>query len=362
MPYGAIYIAHNPRDGEDTFKVGKTERIVEERMKDLTSSTSNLGTYNARAYFVVYDIDAAEQACHRALHRYRVQDNREFFELPLSRLIRIVSEQVQRYAARSFVPEQVGEEQPAKSLSATDMLKSARERRGDIDQLWDKALASAMETVCRWSSLIRDKALHASEDLKDEITLKWDISSTTEAEVTRNRLIPVCSVTVVCLFKKEPLVLWRNGTRGGFYGDLDLSRAIGEPEVQQTRVNEKSEYVRWREPDDGRVGRIELLVHVDNAMPHDRERGVAPSPKAVVRATQTQYDDYHQNYEAKNHRAKSYSDPTAAFEVFLALVVENAKVPQHDVRQQSGDFRGRHGTSKPRIYDRGKLEMHLLEE
>ena len=93
MPYGVIYIAHNPRDGDNTFKVGKTERIVEERMKDLTSSTSNLGTYTARAYFAVYDIDAAEQACHRALHRYRVQDNREFFELPFSRLIRIVSAQ-----------------------------------------------------------------------------------------------------------------------------------------------------------------------------------------------------------------------------------------------------------------------------
>jgi hypothetical protein len=104
MPYGAIYIAHNPRDGDNTFKVGKTEGIVEERMKDLTSSTSNLGTYTARAYFFVYDIDAAEQACHRALHRYRVQDNREFFELPFSRLIRIVSEQVQPYAPRSFVP------------------------------------------------------------------------------------------------------------------------------------------------------------------------------------------------------------------------------------------------------------------
>lgn len=72
MPYGAICIAHNPRDGDNTFKVGKTERIVEERMKDLTSSTSNLGTYTARAYFVVCDIDAAEQVCHRALSPYRV--------------------------------------------------------------------------------------------------------------------------------------------------------------------------------------------------------------------------------------------------------------------------------------------------
>ena len=65
MPYGAIYIAHNPRDGDNVFKVGKTERAVEERMKQLTSSTSNLGTYSACEYFVVNDMDAAEEACHK---------------------------------------------------------------------------------------------------------------------------------------------------------------------------------------------------------------------------------------------------------------------------------------------------------
>lgn len=142
MPYGLIYIAHNPRDGDNTFKVGKTERMVEERKRELTSSTSNLGAYTALAYFVVYDIDTAEQVCHRALHRYRVQDNREFFEIPLSRLIRIVSEQIQPYTARSFVPVQEIEDQPSIQLSATSLLKSARERRGNINQHWDEALAS----------------------------------------------------------------------------------------------------------------------------------------------------------------------------------------------------------------------------
>ena len=310
----------------------------------------------------MYDIDAAEQACHRALHRYRVQDNREFFELPFSRLIRIVSEQVQPYAARSFVPEQEGDDQPPKQISATDLLKATREHRGNIDLLWGEALASAMETVSRWSSLIRDKALQASEELRGEITLKWDTPPSAEANETPSHLVPVCSVTVVCLFSKEPLALWRSGIRGGIYGDLDLSRAIGEPEVRETGVGEKSEFVRWKEPDDGRIGRIELMAHVEHATPHDRERGIAPLPKVVVRATPIRYDDYHQNFEAKYHREKSYSDPAEAFEVFLALVVENAKVPQYDVRLHSGVFRRCHGTSQARISDRGKFEMHLLED
>ena len=85
-------------------------------------------------------------------------------------------------------------------------------------------------------------------------------------------------------------------------------------------------------------------------------------PKLIVRAMPIRYDDYHQNFEAKYHREKSYSDPAEAFEVFLTLVVENAKVPQYDVRQQSGDFRRSHGTSQPRISDRGKFAMYLLED
>jgi len=91
--YGAIYIAHNPRDGEKVFKVGKTARPVSERMLDLTRETSNLGKYQSVACFVVTDMEAAEAACHRRLARYRVQENREFFELELPRLVKMVREE-----------------------------------------------------------------------------------------------------------------------------------------------------------------------------------------------------------------------------------------------------------------------------
>ena len=45
MPYGAIYIAHNPRDGENTYKVGKAERTVEDRMKELTATLLKRARY-----------------------------------------------------------------------------------------------------------------------------------------------------------------------------------------------------------------------------------------------------------------------------------------------------------------------------
>ena len=101
MKFGAIYIAHNPRDGADTFKVGKTERSPDERMKELTGETSNLGTYTAKSFFVVEDINLAERMCHKRLDRYRVQSNREFFELPFSQLLQIVKDAVKPFLAEN---------------------------------------------------------------------------------------------------------------------------------------------------------------------------------------------------------------------------------------------------------------------
>ena len=104
MRYGAIYIAHNPKDGESVFKVGKTERVVEERMKELTSSTSNIGEYSAISYFIVAGVDEAEKACHKRLSRYRVQSNREFFDIPFKRLIPIVREVLKPFTVGDYFP------------------------------------------------------------------------------------------------------------------------------------------------------------------------------------------------------------------------------------------------------------------
>ena len=363
MRYGAIYIAHNPRDGDNTFKIGKTERTVEERMKELTSATATLGSYTACAYFVVNDIDAAEEACHKRLNHYRVQDNREFFELPLARLIRIVKEEVQRYVARDFSPEvEPDDSATAESLTPSEMLKAARKHRGEVDQLWDEALAGAKQQISDWFTLIRNRALQAATELRDEDILQWEISETIEIGWIGSEYQTLCSVLVVSRFSKEPLALWRSGLRGWVYGDLDLSRAIGKPEVRKTVGPEKYESVKWKELDDGRVGRVTLLGYIERADSDDRERGITPSPRVIVRATRIEYDDYHQNFKERSDREKSFSDPNEAFEVFLAVVVENAKSPQYDVREERGSFTTRHGESRTRISDGGKFEMGLLED
>ncbi len=366
MRYGAIYIAHNPRDGDNTFKVGKSERTVEERMKELTSATATLGSYTACAYFVVNDIDAAEEACHKRLNHYRVQDNREFFHLPLSRLIRIVKEEVQRYAARDFSPEvEPDDSATAESLTPSEILKSARERRSQVDQLWDEALAKATQQFSDWFTVIRNRALQAAAELRDEDILKWEISDTIEMGRIGPQYQTFCSVLVVSRFSKEPLALWRSGLRGWPYGDLDLLRAIDKPHFMKSGLGElgkKVESVKWKELDDGRVGRVTLLGDIDHAFPESRERGRKPSPKVIVRATPIEYNDSRQNFEEKYDREKSFSDPNEAFEVFLAVVVENAKSPQYDVREERGSFTTRRGESRTRISDRGKFERGLLED
>ncbi len=356
MRYGAIYIAHNPRDGDNTFKVGKSERTVEERMKELTSATATLGSYTACAYFVVNDIDAAEEACHKRLDRYRVQDNREFFELPLTRLIRIVKEEVQRYTARDFSPEvELEDSATTESLTPSEMLKAARKHRGEVDQLWDEALDRAEQQISDWFTLIRNMALQAAAELRDEDILKWDIPEKIELAWIGSQYQTFCSVLVVSRFSKEPLALSRSGIQGGTYGDLDLSRAIDKPHFM------KSGSVRWKELDDGRVGRVTLLGYIDHDSPGSRKRGITPSPRVIMRATPIEYKDSRQNFEDKYDREKSFSDPTEAFEVFLAVVVENAKTPQYDVREQR-TAQNHYGESRTRISDRGKFEMGLLED
>lgn len=87
MSFGIIYVIRNSRMGATTVKVGKTNRSLPERIRELNSATSNLGQFEPLAYFPVSDIDRAESECHLALSGYRVQNNREFFEGDIQKII-----------------------------------------------------------------------------------------------------------------------------------------------------------------------------------------------------------------------------------------------------------------------------------
>ncbi len=103
--FGAIYIARNSIETDEVYKVGKTQRTVEERMKELTSETSNLGKYEAIGSVVVNDIDQAEKECHLRLRNYRIQPNREFFKIPLSTLVDAIRAATEPYLVKDELPE-----------------------------------------------------------------------------------------------------------------------------------------------------------------------------------------------------------------------------------------------------------------
>ena len=102
--FGVIYIARNSIDGDEVYKVGKTQRTVEERMRELTSETSNLGEYKAIGFVVVNDIDQAEKECHLRLRNYRIQPNREFFKIPLSTLVDAIRAATEPYLVKDELP------------------------------------------------------------------------------------------------------------------------------------------------------------------------------------------------------------------------------------------------------------------
>lgn len=93
---GVIYILINP-SMPSLVKIGKTTRVPEERAIEL-SGTSGVPTKFFVAYEVsVSDCDAAEKDIHNRLSNFRVNDGREFFNMPLKTAIQSVMEITKPY-------------------------------------------------------------------------------------------------------------------------------------------------------------------------------------------------------------------------------------------------------------------------
>ena len=85
--YGLIYIVSNSEQKKNLFKIGKTSRTIEERIKELNSATGTLGRFKPHATFLVEDIDNIEKKLHNKLSDLRYQKNREFFESNYTELL-----------------------------------------------------------------------------------------------------------------------------------------------------------------------------------------------------------------------------------------------------------------------------------
>ena len=90
---GWLYILAR-KDEPDILKIGMTTRSVESRVKEINSATGVLVPYSARAVFQVEDAKEAENLVFRLLSDYRIREDREFFDIPFSKAIEMVEEEI----------------------------------------------------------------------------------------------------------------------------------------------------------------------------------------------------------------------------------------------------------------------------
>ena len=91
-----VYIMSNPTM-PGYYKIGYTKNTPEERAKQISNATGVIVPMKVEWAFHCYNGFALEQECHHKLEGYRVNHNREFFQIPLEEAKATVTELGQRY-------------------------------------------------------------------------------------------------------------------------------------------------------------------------------------------------------------------------------------------------------------------------
>ena len=96
---GWIYIL-STKEQPNILKIGRTERSVSLRVKEINSATGVLIPYGARHVFRVSNAPYAERLIHSALDRHRIRNDREFFQLNIQEAERVIKECLEIYRLR----------------------------------------------------------------------------------------------------------------------------------------------------------------------------------------------------------------------------------------------------------------------
>jgi hypothetical protein len=95
-----IYILEN-ESLPGIVKIGRTEREVAERVKELSSATGVPTEFTVFRKYVVEDSITAERKIHERLAEFRVSDNREFFKLSADEAASFLEEMLGKNSQRS---------------------------------------------------------------------------------------------------------------------------------------------------------------------------------------------------------------------------------------------------------------------
>ena len=91
-----VYIMSNPTM-PGYYKIGYTKNSPEERAKQISNATGVIVPMKVEWAFHCYNGFALEQECHHKLEKYRVSNNREFFQMSLEEAKATVEELGERY-------------------------------------------------------------------------------------------------------------------------------------------------------------------------------------------------------------------------------------------------------------------------
>jgi len=86
---GWIYIL-STREQPDVLKIGRTDRSVVDRVREINSATGVLVPWAARRIYRVRNAQEAEAEIHKRLADYRVRMDREFFAIPIGEAVQII--------------------------------------------------------------------------------------------------------------------------------------------------------------------------------------------------------------------------------------------------------------------------------
>ena len=96
---GWIYVLSR-REEPNILKIGRTQRSVSQRVKEINSATGVLLPFGALYAFRGNHAAEAERVVHQALGRYRIRDDREFFEIAPHDAEHIIKECLRRHQLR----------------------------------------------------------------------------------------------------------------------------------------------------------------------------------------------------------------------------------------------------------------------
>ena len=325
--FGAIYIAYNPTDGKDVYKVGLTERSVPERMAELTASTSNLGQYEAVGYVVVNDVQQAEQRCHNKLSYCRVQDNREFFKETLETIVRIVRECCQPFEVKDCLPATKAEELPDIKEIVSKRLEKGAEEKNVVDAYHSTLTESIRENVRQVLPLLAElKDSLPNENLKAVI---YDPQLDFARQTNRNSRTEIKLVDVMFFGRlvKKPIKISVYKDRADF---LQLSRVVQEPQELPSEFGLNSS---WVFDDDGRWLQISGSIKCLWVEPKDKNDGYFLYGHAFeikvskISCEKARHSVKLASYERERNEVSAYLSGVKDFVRILAIVcADNAKL------------------------------------